>query len=211
MLAAVLVVACGWLVVMRLRRGPARVVALPALQPLQVVPGAAPAIVEQAGGTKLLLQTASGPERVNLPAGLQIEVLRPAPASNIQVGDWLSVGGAANQVNSFALKQIVLIPAAEAKAGSDPREPPRSTDGFTGFEGESDPKVGPVLFGQVRATAGANVTLAGPAGTITIQLPPDTAILRIQAGDAAQIKDGDRLVFAGGSDPAAATAVLARP
>ena len=209
-LAVVLVVVGGLLLALRLRRGSARAVVLAPLRPLQVVPGAAPPVVEQGGGSQLLLQTASGARRVTLPAGLPIEVLRRAPALGIQAGDWLSIGGAANQINSFALKKVVLIPAGEASSNTAPNQPPRSKDGFTGFEGEQDPKIGPALYGRVRAIAGATVTLDAPAGAVTLQLPPQTSILRLQAGDAAQIHDGDRLIFAGSTDPAAATAVLAR-
>lgn len=210
-LLVVLAVAGGVLLFSRSRQGSSRAVALPPLHPLQIVPGPPAMVVEEVSGSSLLLQTASGARRVSLPAGLSVELLRPAPASTIKPGDWLSLGGAANQINSFAVKQVVVIPAAEANSGGNTDEPPRSRDGFTGFEGERDATIGPAVYGRVRAVSAAVLTLDGPAGAVTVQLPPDTQVLRLQSGAAAQISDGDRLVFAGSADPASATAVLARP
>jgi hypothetical protein len=208
-LAVAAIAVAGVLIVRHQSRGIPTVAALPPLPPLAVVPGTPAVVVAQAAGNEMLLQTAAGARSVTLPTGLHIELLRPAPASAIQIGDWLSIGGAANQINSIALKQVVLIPAAEAISGVDPHQPPRSRDGFTGFEGESDATIGPALYGRVRSISGSSLTLDGPDGALSVHIPPEMQILRLQTGDAAAIRDGDRLVFAGG-DPATATAVLAR-
>lgn len=206
-LIAVLVIAAliAWFVAGS-RGGSPRVASLPALQPLHVVQGPAGEPVQQAGGGSVLVQTASGTQRRSLPANLKVDVLQPAPVTQLQVGDWLSIGGVANQINAAAIKQIVDIPAALVAPGTTAAAPPRSRDGFTGFEGETDARIGPVLYGRVQAVNNSTVTLDAAVGVITLTLTPQSQppILRLQSGSPDQIHDGDRLAFAGG-------AVLVRP
>ncbi|MGI8553927.1 MAG: hypothetical protein ACR2PL_24550 [Dehalococcoidia bacterium] len=196
---------------LRSRRSGDHFLALPALRPLLQVSGGATADVQQASVGSLLLQTGNGTIVASLPGATPIEILSPDSATSIQPGDWLSVGAVANQVNSFAIKQVLVISAAEAATLPDPNRPPRSRNGFTGFEGEQDPHVVPSVYGQVRGVANGILTLAGPTGAVTFRLPPQSAILRLAAGEVSGIHDGDRLVYLGGADAASAKAILARP
>ena len=68
--------------------------------------------VQSLNADTLILQTDAGSQQFMLHSDAPIEVLRPATAASIAVGDWLNVGGMNNSQTVFTLIGLTLIPQA---------------------------------------------------------------------------------------------------
>ena len=57
--------------------------------------------------------------RIRFAADAEIEVLEPISAAEVGLGDWVVVGAEDDNVNTFVLKGIVVIPAETAITGAE--------------------------------------------------------------------------------------------
>jgi len=199
----ILVAGVAMAVVLIGRGGSSRAATLPPLRPLQNIASMQRGYVQQARGDTVTVATATGNVDLHLGAGTRVEALTAAKPAAIVVGDYLTVGGVPNLVNAFAVKEVVLIPAAEAAAAG--AGPPRSKAGFTGWEAYDDPKEAPELFGRVAAIVPGGVRLDGPAGEVTVLLDEHSVLRRLDAGGVDLLHGGDRIAFpaSAGASPAA--------
>lgn len=174
--------------------------------------------------------TADRPATVTVRSDAAIEILTPARAADIEPGDWLTVIGVPNEVRNYSITAMVVIPPPHGPAIDQFRT---TAGGFIGHEAIRDAEQVPILGGEViavdlaAATAGPGddegtadgeapavvsdtVTLTGPDGPIVVTLTPAAPLLRIRAGTAADIAEGDRIAVPGTS-AADATVVLVLP
>ena len=152
---------------------------------------------------------------VTLAAGVVFEALVPGLPSRIEPGQWLTFIGERDPVRNFVIRQVIAItePGAPHADGLA-----RSPAGFTGAELVSNPDQRPVLWGRVEAITqraeegGAEVTLAGPDGPITVQIFAAMPLFFVEPYDG-PIIDGDRIATRApaGTSPASAEAVLVAP
>ncbi len=164
--------------------------------------------VSQVAGGRLqfsLTDGAPAPD-VAVPPGARIEVLRPARASDLQPGDWVTVFGVTNEVLNFAIRFVVAIPGGAAGEDSLARSP----GGFTGHEANAEPEEAPIVSGRVVSVSGTTITMEGPSGTMTIDAGDGAPLFRLTEGTLADIREGDRVAFpaSGGRADPAARAVL---
>jgi hypothetical protein len=174
---------------------------LPALQPLQRGGNLLLGDVQQVDGSTLTLSTANGARTVTLGAGTRVEALLPAKLSDISVGDYLTVGGIPNQVNSFAVKLVVDIPAADVGQPVDGIA--TSKGGFTGWETYTDVTQMPEVSGKVAAIDASGVHIAGPTGDALVQLDDQAPLRRLITGSADLIHGGDHVAVQPGAPPPA--------
>lgn len=73
-------------------------------------------VVEAEHG-ELIMRSSDAPVRVNFEPGAAVEQLSPINALDIQTGDWIVVGGRDDNVNSYILTGIIVIPADAAVTG----------------------------------------------------------------------------------------------
>lgn len=171
--------------------------ALPAMRPLQLDPAFDRVSVVSVSGNSVVLDTGAGQRTLALAQGTRVEALQPATADSIAVGDFVVVGGAPNLVYPFAVKSVVVIPAAEADAGAG--GPPRSRGGFDGLEANPDAAQGPELYGRVESVANGALQVSGPLGTFSVSLQKGAPLRRLTAGGVELIHGGDRLALPAGS------------
>ena len=161
----------------------------------------------------------------DLPASEAIrwEVLQRITPAVVKVGDWVTIIGIPNAVRSFSIRSVVVFPA-----GSKPGEEGivRSEGQFAGHEAAQDPLEKPVFGGTVLSIGSRDgttetarglrpatytvVTVQGLAGTFTLDLQNETtfALSRLVAGQASDVKDGDRVAFVPTDGVPAAVLVL---
>ena len=119
----------------------------------------------------------------------------PGLPSGIERGQWLTFTGEGDPVRNYVIRQVIVIrePGAPLADGLA-----RSAAGFTGLELLSNPNHRPVLWGRVESVTpgategGADVTLSGPDGPITVQLLAGVALFFLEPYDA-PITGGDRI------------------
>jgi hypothetical protein len=207
----VLIILLALLAVLALRNGGSNAAAkLPPLPPLQYRADLLKGDAETIAGNTIKVAPAGGgqPRQVTLAANARIEALLPAKPDEIAVGDALTVGGVPNLVNSFAIKLVVLIPAAQL--GQPGAMPPQSAAGFTGWEAYPSAQQSPEVYGRVTAVTADGVQLAGPTGTFSMSLDGQSPLRRLTPVGVDQIHGGDHLAIAldGNGN---ATAVLVLP
>ena len=198
----------------RQRRAPE---AGPFLTPAPARPAAIFDVREANGASLTLLPANIEGEALTatLAAGVVLEALVPGPPSRIEPGQWLIFIGERDPVRNFVIRQVIAItePGAPQADGLA-----RSPAGFTGAELVSNPDQRPVLWGRVVSVSqqtsegGAEVTLAGPDGPITMQIFAAMPLFFVEPYDGL-ITDGDKFAVRApaGTSPAGAEAVLVAP
>ena len=183
--------------------------------------------VSEVSGSTIKLSNADKSSGIgrDLPASEAIrwEVLQRIAPADVKVGDWVTIIGIPNAVRSFSIRSVVVFPA-----GSKPGEEGivRSEGQFAGHEAAQDPLEKPVFGGTVMSLGSRDgttevarglrpatytvVTVQGPAGTFTLDLQNETtfALSRLVAGQASDVKDGDRVAFVPTDGVPAAVLVL---
>lgn len=155
--------------------------------------------VKQAGAGKLTLVgdapkgEAAPPAREIAPgAGTRIEFLRPATAKSVAVGEWMAVIGVPNEVRSFSIHAVVLIPDASSP---DADGVVHSPGGFAGHEAAAEAGDRVVLGGPVEAVDGDRFTVRTGAGPVTFTLTDSAPLYRIEAGTVDEVHEGDRVAI----------------
>jgi hypothetical protein len=194
--AVVLVVAIVALIVRGCGAGPQAAAKLPALKPLDSGSRYLKGDVRLLRGQVITLTVGSTTRDITLDSSASIEALTPITPDTIAVGDYLTVGGIPNLVNSFAVKQVIVIPAAAAGGGSGV---PRTKAGFTGWEAYTVSGDSPEIFGRVEEVAAGNVRLAGPTGQISVRLDASSPLLRLAPATVDAIRGGDHLAVSQGN------------
>lgn len=169
---------------------------LPPLPALQYRADLLKGDVQEVSGHTLTLTLAPGakPRQLALSVNTQIEALLPAKPAEIAAGDGLTVGGVPNLVNSFAIKLVVLIPAAQL--GRRGAMPPQSAAGFTGWEAYPSAQQSPEVYGIVSSAADGKVQLSGPTGAVSVSLDDHSPLRRLASVGTDQIHGGDHLAIA---------------
>ena len=75
--------------------------------------------VTEAGPNGLVVRAGDTPITVEFAAGAELEALQPIGGGDLEVGDWIVIGGRDDNVNSYILEAIVVIPAERAITGED--------------------------------------------------------------------------------------------
>ncbi|OAI44471.1 hypothetical protein AYO38_02080 [bacterium SCGC AG-212-C10] len=153
--------------------------------------------------SRLLLARGSGgnseSRELAFAAGMSFEGLVPGALEDVKVGDWLTAIGVPNDVRSFAVKQMVLIPG-----GGKPDEDGflRSPGGFTGSEAARSTAEKPFAGGTVEAINGTVVTVRGLAGEMQFDILPNAPLRILRKIATSDIQPGDRIAFAAGANEA---------
>jgi hypothetical protein len=155
--------------------------------------------VRQVSGTSILVAPPKGDVRQLNLGGTRVEALLPALPTAIALGDFISIGGAPNLVNSIAVKLVVVIPAAEA--GDAAGGVPRSKGGFTGWEAYPSLSA-PRLYGKVDSIGADGIHVSGAEGAFVVTIDPMAMIRRLMAGGAELVHGGDHVAFAAGAGQA---------
>lgn len=162
--------------------------------------------VQQASGGQVALSGV--PAAVMVRRDAQVEALRPATAAEVAPGMWLAVIGIPNEVRTFAIRSLVLIPDP-APPGADGIV--RSRGGFAGHEAGRDQAERPLLGGIVERIQGNEITLRGPDGPISITLTAAAPLRLLEQSAASAIREGDRIATLDAPSVADSTAVLVLP
>jgi hypothetical protein len=145
---------------------------------------------------------------IDLPSGVQVELLTPIGAADVRAGDHVTVSGVPNDVRNFAVRRVVV----QAKPGAaDVDGFARSPAGFIGDETQTDPIERTIIGGTVISIAGNVLSLRGLNGVVTIALANSAPLFRLETSTASAIREGDRLAsrpFVAGTAP---SAVLVEP
>ena len=75
--------------------------------------------VTEVNSDGVIVRGDEAPVTVTFDRGATIEVLRPIAALDIGVGDWVVVGGRDDNVNTYILTGIIVIPADSAITGDE--------------------------------------------------------------------------------------------
>lgn len=181
--------------------------ALPALKPLQPAGGFTRLSVVGVNGNAVTVDDGSGQRALTFGSGAHVDALQPAAADAIVPGDYVIVGGSPNLVYPFAVKMVVVIPAAEADAAATGT--PRSRDGFNGWEALSAPTQGPEIYGRVESVTNGTLQASGPLGSFSVSLS-GFPLRRLTVGGVDLIHGGDHLALPAGTE-GSPTAVLDLP
>lgn len=182
--------------------------ALPALKPLQPSTGFTRLDVVGVSGNAVTVSDGSGQRTLTLGSGVRVDVLQPATADAIAPGDEVIVGGAPNLVYPFAVKMLVVIPAAETDTAAGGI--PRSRDGFAGWEALADPGQGPEIYGRIDSVANGSLQASGPLGSFSVSLSGGAPLRRLTVGGIGLVHGGDHLALPAGT-VSSPTAVLDLP
>lgn len=155
--------------------------------------------VQQASGGNITFSSGEGqPVRdVTIDANTRIEVLTIAPFESIEEGDWVTLVGVPNNVRTFALRGIVVIPSPgqERVNGFALTE-----GGFFGHEVSRDPAEQPAVGGIVTAVGEDTLTLDAPVGRTPVTLSldaenPAPVVQRVEQGSLEDIRPGASVAF----------------
>jgi hypothetical protein len=185
-----------------------KVASLPALQPLQPAGSFTRLGVVGVNGNAVVVDTGSEQRTLNFGPAVHVDALQPATADAVAAGDYVIVGGKPNLVYPFAVKMIVVIPAAVANVGSNGM--PRSSDGFSGWETLTDAGQGPEIYGRVDAVANGVLQASGPLGGFTVSLSDGAPLRKLAVGGIELVHGGDHLALPSGTE-SNPTAVLDLP
>ncbi len=123
-------------------------------------------------------------------AGLRAEFIAPATAADIRAGDDIVVIGVTNEVRSFSIRMILVIPA-ELRAPSGEL----TQGGFAGSEAEVDQTERVVLRGKVITVSATQLSLTSGGAAVTFDLTPTAPIRKLRSGTAADIRASDRVAL----------------
>jgi hypothetical protein len=138
----------------------------------------------------------------------KVEVLVAVDQSALGTGQWVAIVGVPNVVRNFSIHAIIIIPFATAPDASHIAHSPA---GFAGYEASPDDADRVVLGGTVTALADGSLTLAGPAGPLTITLTPDAPLFRLEPATATAVHQGDHVAAVGLAASTPPSALLAQP
>jgi hypothetical protein len=152
------------------------------------------------------------PRTVRPNASTVIEVLKPAGASDVQAGDWVTVIGISNAVRNFSIHAVVAVPNADSAGLSKGQ--------FAGNEASPNPADRVILGGLFTnngkaVTAGTavavsrSIALFGPSGPLTVDLTANPPLYRLTEATLADIHEGDRVAVRGPDD--GPQAILVQP
>ncbi|MEP6870991.1 MAG: hypothetical protein ABI939_03980 [Anaerolineaceae bacterium] len=143
--------------------------------------------VKEADASGLVLASADGTDiRVSRPSSIEIVI----HGGSLKVGDWVNVIGIVDEVRNFSIRAILVLPEHGA-AGADGVA--RTPSGFSGLETRRDPAERIVIGGKVVRIVDEKASLLGPSGEVTLTLRQDVQLFRVEQGDSASIRAGDRL------------------
>ncbi len=215
-LVGVTLVALGAVVVLSQRVGNEHLRPEPPPFSYQPTPATVRMTVKQAGAGRLSLVgdapkgEAAPPAHEIVPsAGTRIELLRHIDVATVMVGEWMAVIGVPNEVRSFSMHALVLLPEAST---ADADGVARSPGGFAGNEAGDNPGDRVVLSGPVEAVNGNTVTVRTSAGPVVVTLTDAAPLYRIESGSVGEVHEGDRVaLLASESTSEAPTALLVQP
>ena len=75
--------------------------------------------VTETNAQDIVVRADAAPITVEFAADAEVELLEPITAPDINPGDWVVVGGRDDNVNSYILDGIIVIPADRAVTGDD--------------------------------------------------------------------------------------------
>lgn len=150
--------------------------------------------VQQVRGDTLTLGGPAGSFEVRLVGGVSVYALHPATSADAAPGDWVTVVGVANEVLNFAIRQVVIVPAALG-ATPDSEGVPRLPSALAGHEANRDRRERPLLAGRVERVDGQSLTYTGRNGAMTLDAGPSSRVQRLTAASPADIRAGDRIAY----------------
>jgi hypothetical protein len=165
-------------------------------------PGASGTIAQVSGST-ITLNGQSGQITVNVPANAVIQKTVSATASDLEVGQTVSVVGIADANGVIAASQISVRPdnvgspsfIPPAGANSSPRAPRPSGTPPGGFQG------GNVAVGTIAALNGNTITVTNTQSQeTTVTIGPNTAIDQVVSGSQSDLKVGEFVSAIGNTD-----------
>ena len=154
--------------------------------------------VQQASGGNIVFGSGEGqPVRdVSISEGTRIDLLVDAPFESIEVGDWVTLIGVPNNVRTFALRGIVVIPEPGSERVNGFALTP---GGFLGFEVSRDTAERPAVGGIVTAVGANTLTLAAPEGRtdFTVNADPENppTVQRVEEGALSDLVAGASVAF----------------
>lgn len=190
-LAFIVLVAVTLFLAHRASRSDAPAEPPPFAGPVKVNP-TMPFDVENANAGTVNLQSGLSAQslQIALSTSAPVELLEAVAPSTIAPGEVLTLFGIPNEVKSFSIRLIVLMPVGSP---FDADGIARSPAGFAGHESERDQAERPILSGTVTSTSGKTVSLATPGGPVTVDLEPTAPLRRLRAGGPGDLKPADRL------------------
>ncbi len=139
-----------------------------------------------------------------------VDLAEPVAATDLKIGDWLTVIGIANEVKNFSIRAIVVLPGAGAR---DTDGFVRSPGGFLGGEASRDARERPILGGVIERVEDNSVVLRTNTGPVTVTLTASAPLRRLRVATAEEIHAGDRIALRatrdGQPDPGRGVLVLA--
>ena len=82
-------------------------------------PGDLAGFVIDRDGDALIVRSGDQPATIGFAPDAVIELMHPISSEEVAVGDWIVVGGRDDNVNSYIVEGIVVIPAGRALIGGD--------------------------------------------------------------------------------------------
>lgn len=152
----------------------------------------------------------SGTVDLDLPGGIDVDLLRSASFDDVEPGDWIVAHGVRNEVRNFVIRGFVVFPGPYDEV---PGEPVRSPSGFRGHEAASDRNSEPVLSGVVTGVDSDRITFdTGYTETEVSEAEYSPVPLRIlEEGSLGDLASGTRVAIAAenGELPADPQGILA--
>lgn len=75
--------------------------------------------VTETNAEGVIVRGESAPVTVGFASGAEVELLERIGAEEVEIGDWFVVGGRDDNVNSYILEAMIVIPAERAVTGED--------------------------------------------------------------------------------------------
>lgn len=147
-------------------------------------------IVKQADASNLVISGDSGTPDIRVPRPAATELLAPGSIAEIRTGDWINVIGILDEVRNFSIRAVIVVAGVDKPAADGAGYSP---GGFSGIEVRPDPAERIVVGGKVTAIDGEKLSLAGPAGDMTLTLLPRATIFRLGGAPSSAIGAGDRI------------------
>ena len=204
----------------------ARTFAAPARSPFLALDvksreGAQLTLIEQKGETAVQRDLA-------LTDTMKVERLSPIAPADVKAGDWLTLIGIPNEVKSFSIHIVVVLPGS---AGDSADGALRSAGGFLGHEASRNPNDRPVLGGTVEgvqetpcpspttvpggesgqrgpASGCGDIRLKVPTGVAVVHIEPGARFYRLETVTESAVKEGDRIAGIFTNGPPRALLVL---
>ncbi|MFN0146102.1 MAG: hypothetical protein ACKVT1_06295 [Dehalococcoidia bacterium] len=194
--------------------------------------------VKSRDGTRLTLTEQRGETAVQqdllLTETTRVERLRPITPDEVKAGDWVTLIGIPNEVKSFAIHTVVVVPGA---GGEQVDGAMRSPAGFLGHEVSRNPNDRPLLGGIIQGVQGkpcpaptgvgqgpgpgqpeaatptqvpecSDIQLTVSTGSATVHIMTGARFYRLESVAVDDVKEGDRIAGVFSGPPPAAVLVL---